>query len=170
MHSRSVRAACAGRFTEWRLGAVRAANRYPIARRRDEVWPSHRPSPRSRNPTIALTDGVLDVARRGRNDPLGAVPSTPLPQIRLRASLHTFLPTMRRSRAATIAACPQTHLHRFREDAETLSATTPSHPLMFCPVHRTRSLVARSSPRSASPPSGSAPALHTRRRRALSHR
>ncbi|KAJ7901419.1 hypothetical protein B0H13DRAFT_2663995 [Mycena leptocephala] len=37
-------------------------------------------SPHSRISTIALTDGVLDAARRGRNDPLGAVPSTRFPR------------------------------------------------------------------------------------------
>ncbi|KAJ7840279.1 hypothetical protein B0H14DRAFT_1061189 [Mycena olivaceomarginata] len=68
-------------------------------RTRPRRTPATRPplSSRSCNLTIALTDGILDVAHRGRNA---------IPRICARASLHAFSPTTRRPRATEIAACP----------------------------------------------------------------
>ncbi|KAJ7743745.1 hypothetical protein B0H14DRAFT_3167544, partial [Mycena olivaceomarginata] len=104
-------------------------------RTRPRRTPAARPplSSRSCSLTIALTDGILDVAHRGRN--ATAHPSDS-PDRRL--SLHAFSPTTRRPRATEIAAWRPYPAVR----------ESPSHPSMFRPAHRTRLLVTETSPHS----------------------
>ncbi|KAJ7323819.1 hypothetical protein DFH08DRAFT_968840 [Mycena albidolilacea] len=102
----------------------------PIARRRDEAqrpYPSRLPA-RATLP-FALTDDALDAARGVETvHVLGTVPSTRFSRIRFCAPLRAFSLATRRSRAAEIVACPQTHLHRFQ--------TVPSCVRPFSPTHR----------------------------------
>ncbi|KAJ7323549.1 hypothetical protein DFH08DRAFT_817584 [Mycena albidolilacea] len=103
---------------------------------------------RPRNPTIALTDDALAAARRGRNDVLGTVPSTRFSRIRFYASLRTFSSATRRSRAAEIVACPQTHVHRFHDDAETPCPAARDPSVRPIDILQGASLVTETSPHS----------------------
>ncbi|KAJ7850670.1 hypothetical protein B0H14DRAFT_2581880 [Mycena olivaceomarginata] len=104
-------------------------------------------SPRPRNP-IALADDALAAVHRGRNDVLGTVPFAWFSRIRFGASLRAFPPATRRSRARKLCPSPQTHLHRFHDDAESPRPAARDPPIDVPPG---ASLVAQTSPHSGIP-------------------
>ncbi|KAJ7800591.1 hypothetical protein B0H14DRAFT_2616090 [Mycena olivaceomarginata] len=124
----------------------------PVVRRRDEAqWPYRSRLPARAILPFSLTDGALDAARGGRNDVLGTVPSTRFSRIRFCASLRAFSLAMRRSRAAEIVACPQTHLHRFHDDAERPCPAARDPSVRPIDISRGASLVTQTSPHSGIP-------------------